>query len=271
MTNFGADEPISVMTAEGEWQSFRSAGNNKLFDMTIDQNGYKWAIAQGNDGGVIVYDDNGTPENPNDDPFPRFFNVGNSEISTNLINSIKADLNGDVWVGTVEGPIVFECGGGTFDSECRGTRRKVLQDGIGAFLLQTEDIRVIEVDGANRKWFGTRNGIFLQSPDGVDQIAHYTEDNSPLFDNTINALSFNDETGELWIGTNKGMQSFRTDATGPELTHREDRVVAFPNPVRPDYNGPIAIKGLVENAEVKITDINGQLVFETTSLGGQAV
>jgi len=271
MTNFGAAEPISVFTADGQWMSFRSAGNNQLFDMTIDQNGYKWAIAQGNNGGVIVYDDNGTVNDPTDDPFPQFFNVGNSEISTNLINSIKADLNGDVWVGTAEGPIVFECGGGTFDPDCRGTRRKVLQDSIGAFLLQTEDIRVIEVDGANRKWFGTRNGIFLQSPDGVDQIAHYTEDNSPLFDNTINALSFNNETGEMWIGTNKGMQSFRTDATGPELRHREDRVIAFPNPVRPDYNGPIAIKGLVADAEVKITDVNGQLVFETTSLGGQAI
>jgi len=271
LTNFGAPEPISVMTVDGQWRSFNSAGNDQLFDMTIDQNGFKWAIAQGNNGGVVVFDDNGTIDNPSDDPAPKFFNVGNSELSTNLINSIKADLNGDVWVGTAEGPIVFECGSGTFDPECRGTRRKVLQDSIGAFLLQTEDIRVIEVDGANRKWFGTRNGIFLQSPDGVDQIAHYTEDNSPLFDNTINALSFNDDTGEMWIGTNKGMQSFRTDATGPELVHRESNVVAFPNPVRPDYNGPIAIKGLVENAEVKITDVNGHLVFETSSLGGQAI
>ncbi len=271
MTNYGAEMPISVLTVDGEFRSFRSAGNTQLFGMTIDQNGYKWAIAQGNNGGVLVYDDAGTINDPNDDPFPKFFNVGNSELSTNLINSIKADLNGDVWVGTAEGPIVFECGGGTFDPECRGTRRKVLQDSIGAFLLQTEDIRVIEVDGANRKWFGTRNGIFLQSPDGVDQIAHFTEDNSPLFDNTINALSFNNETGEMWIGTNKGMQAFRTDATGPERFHREDNVIAFPNPVRPDYTGPIAIKGLVENAEVKITDVNGHLVFETTSLGGQAI
>ncbi len=273
MTNFGAPNPLSVFTAEGTWHSFNSAGNDQLAHLTIDNLGYKWAIAVGNNGGVMVFDDNGTPNDPTDDQGPKFFNVGNSEISTNLINYIKADLNGDVWVGTAEGPVVFECGSGVFDPQanCRGSRRKVLQDSIAAFLLQTEDIRVIEIDGANRKWFGTRNGIFVQSPDGESQILHLTAENSLLFDNTITALSYNGETGEMWIGTNKGMQSFKTDATNPQRTHDKDKVLAFPNPVRPDYVGPIAIKGLVEDADVKITDINGQLIFETRSLGGQAI
>lgn len=274
MTNFGAPEPLSVYTAEGEWYSFSNNNlNDDVAQLTIDQNGYKWCIATGNNAGVMVFDDKGTIRDSSDDEDPRFFNVGNSELTTNLINCIKADLNGDVWVGTSEGPIVFECGTGVFDlsQNCTGTRRTVTQDSIPAYLLETEDIRVIEVDGANRKWFGTRNGIFVQSPDGTDQILHLTEENSPLFDNTITALSYNSESGEIWIGTNQGMQSFRTDATQPQRTHREENVYAFPNPVRPDYNGPIAIKGLVENADVKITDINGQLVYETSSLGGQAI
>ena len=273
MTNFGAPKPLSVFTSEGTWHSFDSAGNDQLAHLTIDNLGYKWAIAVGNNGGVMVFDDGGTPNNPTDDQGPKFFNVGNSEISTNLINYIKADLNGDVWVGTAEGPVVFECGSGVFDAQanCEGSRRKVLQDSIAAFLLQTEDIRVIEIDGANRKWFGTRNGIFVQSSDGETQILHLTAENSLLFDNTITALSFNGETGEMWIGTNKGMQSFRTDATDPSNLHKEDTVLAFPNPVRPNYTGPIAIKGLVEDADVKITDMNGQLIFETRSIGGQAI
>ena len=274
MTNFGAPNPLSVYTAEGEWYSFANGNlNDDLANLTIDQNGYKWAIATGNNAGVMVFNDMGTINNPTDDPSPRFFNVGNSALTTNLIACIKADLNGDVWVGTSEGPIVFECGSGVFDSsqDCKGTRRTVTQDSIPAYLLETEDIRVIEVDGANRKWFGTRNGVFVQSPDGTDQILHLTAENSPLFDNTITALSYNGETGEIWIGTNQGMQSFRTDATNPERTHRKESVYAFPNPVRPDYTGPIAIKGLVEDADVKITDINGQLVYETSSLGGQAI
>lgn len=274
MTNFGAPNPLSVYTADGEWFSFANGNlNDDVAHLTIDNNGYKWTIATGNNAGVMVFNDMGTINNPTDDPTPRFFNVGNSALTTNLIACIKADLNGDVWVGTSEGPIVFECGTGVFDSsqDCNGTRRTVTQDSIPAYLLETEDIRVIEVDGANRKWFGTRNGVFVQSPDGTDQILHLTAENSPLFDNTITALSYNGEIGEMWIGTNQGMQSFRTDATTPERTHREESVYAFPNPVRPDYTGPIAIKGLVEDADVKITDINGQLIYETSSLGGQAI
>ncbi len=273
VTNFGAPKPLSVFTSDGQEFSFDMGSNDQLGHLTIDNLGYKWSIAVGGNGGVYVFDDGGTPNNPTDDRTPKFFNTGNSVLSTNLINYIKADLNGDVWVGTAEGPVVFECGSGVFDpsSDCRGSRRRVLQDSIAAFLLQTEDIRVIEVDGANRKWFGTRNGVFVQSADGETQILHLTAENSPLFDNTITAINFNEETGEMWIGTNQGMQSFRTEASKPERSHQESNVFAFPNPVRPDYMGPIAIKGLVEDSNVKITDINGQLVFETSSLGGQAI
>jgi ligand-binding sensor domain-containing protein len=274
MTNFGAPDPLTVLTADGEWFSFSNGNlNDGVVHLDIDGQGYKWTIAVGNNAGVMVFNDNGTINDPTDDPPPRFFNVGNSALSTNLITCLKADLNGDIWVGTAEGPIVFECGSAVFDSEqeCSGSRRTVTQDSIPAFLLETEDIRVIEIDGANRKWFGTRNGIFVQSPDGIDQILHLTVDNSPLFDNTITALSYNGESGEMWIGTNNGMQTIRTDATAPARRHNESDVFAFPNPVRPDYNGPIAIKGLVEDADVKITDINGQLIFETSSLGGQAI
>jgi len=128
----------------------------------------------------------------------------------------------------------------------------------------------IAVDGANRKWFGTRNGIFVQSPNGEDQIVAFDTENSPLFDNTVKEMAFNSETGEMFIGTNKGLQSLRTETTGSRATHANE-VYAFPNPVRPEYNGIIAIKGLARDAEVKITDVDGQLVFQTRALGGQAI
>jgi hypothetical protein len=46
---------------------------------------------------------------------------------------------------------------------------------------------------------------------------------------------------------------------------------AYPNPVQPGYDGPIAIYGLARDANVKITDIAGNLVYEGQALGGQAV
>lgn len=269
VSNFLSQRPLSVLTPDGQWANFNLPSDTKAAQIAIDENNYKWIVIIGNNGGVVAYDSGEDILNTGDDTF-KFFNLNNSEIQTSIVNCVEVDRDGDVWVGTAEGPVVFECGTGAFDSNCIGNRRRVLQDSIAAFLLQTEDIRAIETDGANRKWFGTKNGIFVQSPDGEEQIAHYTAENSPLFDNTIRDLSFNPETGEMFIATNKGMMSLRTETLGSSRFH-DSNIVAFPNPVRPDYNGPIAIKGLATDAEVKITDINGRLIYETNALGGQAI
>ena len=267
-----ADEPLSVLSNEGTWHSFPAPTSNTSFEeMAIDDNGYKWIIAAGNSGGVVVYDEGESIQDPTDDR-SAFFNLNNSEISTNLVYSVAVDLDGDVWVGTAEGPVVFECGGGIFDNpECRGARRTVLQDSIPALLLETEEIRTIAVDGANRKWFGTRRGIFVQSPDGEIQVGRYTVDNSPLFDNVINKMTYDPQSGKMHIATDKGMQAIRTATTGGDRRHDPNNVYAFPNPVRPEYTGEIAIRGLATDANVKITDLNGRLVYETTALGGQAI
>ncbi len=271
VANFGADQPLSVLTSEGNWFSFDVGTNRNLIDMVIDPFGYKWMVSLGSSGGLYIFDDNNTINDPTDDR-TRLLNSSNSTISTSQVNCVAVDLDGDVWLGTAEGPIVFECGSGSFDlSGCEGARRKVLQDGIPGNLLITEDIRTIAVDGANRKWFGTRNGIFVQSADGETQVLEFNEDNSSLFDNNIIDMAFNGETGEMFILSDRGLQSYRTDALDPERRHIDENIYAFPNPVRSDYQGPIAIKGLVEDADIKITDINGKLIFETIANGGQAI
>ena len=143
-------------------------------------------------------------------------------------------------------------------------------DGYVEYLLANETVTAIAVDGANRKWLGTQSaGVFLVSPDGTEQIHHFTEENSPLFSNNITDIAINHQTGEVYIGTSKGLISFISDATQGYEAHQN--VIVYPNPVRPEFNGTIAIKGLVEDADVKITDLNGTLVHETTALGGQAV
>ena len=266
MSNHLAPRPISVLKNDGTWKNFNVSSKN-LLQVAIDNNGYKWFVAANE--GVLVFDDNGTIDMESDDRV-KLFTPSNSELQTRVINCLEVDLDGDVWVGTSEGPVIFECGNNVFETNCRGSRRIVEQDGIGARLLETENILTIAVDGANRKWIGTNNGLFIQSPNGEEQIAFFNTNNSPLFDNTIIDIAINQQTGEAYIGTNNGLLSYRGDATAGGRVNTTS-AYAFPNPVRPEYTGPIAIKGLARDANVKITDVSGRLIFETTSSGGQAI
>ena len=271
IANPASPRPISVLTDDGEMQSFDIPYNTLgLFDLVIDDNGYKWfTIAEGT-AGVLVFDE-GDLEVNGDEPTPRLITTANSVLSTNVVNALAKDLDGDMWLGTGDGIIIFECGSNVFDTEqCKGTRKIVEQDGIPAYLLVGEDVQAIAVDGANRKWVGTTNGVFVLSPDGEELITRFNVENSPLFDNVITDIAIDPESGEVFIGTAEGIISYRSDATVGGDTHQSD-VLVFPNPVRPDYQGPIAIKGLARDSDVKITDINGQLVFETIANGGQAI
>jgi hypothetical protein len=184
---------------------------------------------------------------------------------------LAVDLDGDVWIGTAQGIVIFECGSGVFEEDrCRGTLRPVEQDGYFEYLLTTEEIQTIAVDGGNRKWVGTRNGVFLVSSTGEKQLAHFTVDNSPLLSNSINDIAIDQERGVVYIGTENGITSFQSDAVLGERYHLS-KVEVFPNPVYTSYEGPIAIRGVSRDAVVKITDINGRLVYETRALGGQAI
>lgn len=269
VTTFGAAAPINVLTPEGEWLSFSVPGRNSITDIVIDDFGYKWMPLS--NGGVLVFDSGASIQNLSDDRF-RYITTSNSELETNNVLSVAVDNDSEVWVGSVEGPVIFDCGNDAFDDErCQGLRKKVVQDGIPAILLADQEIRVIAIDGGDNKWFGTRNGLFVQSKDGENQIDHFTTDNSPLFDNTITALEYDPQTGIMWVGTNKGLLTYRSESTGAEAIFRDDRIYAFPNPVPPNFNGPVAITGLIDQSNVKITDINGRLVKEIVSNGGQAI
>ncbi|MCI4648227.1 hypothetical protein [Phaeodactylibacter sp.] len=267
--NNSAPAPLSVLMPGGEWRSFLpSCGQSTLLDIAVDGSGYKWIRLGSSSGGLLLFDE-GEMEDPNDDRC-RVFTANNSELPNNDVNCVTADLDGDIWVGTTEGVVIFECGSSAFDESCIGTRRIVEQDGFGARLLETENVIDIAVDGANRKWIGTQNGVFLLSPSGEEQVDRFTEANSPLFDNNIVDIAVDQQTGEVFIGTAKGIISYQSDAVEGGRVHSSD-ILVYPNPVREDYEGPIAINGLARDAVVKITDVTGKLVFETNALGGQAV
>ena len=146
-------------------------------------------------------------------------------------------------------------------------RRRVVprNDGtnLGDYLLENINIRSMAVDGGNRKWFGTNNnGVFLISDDNNTQVQHFTTDNSPLLSNTIHDIAVDGSTGRVYFATDRGLCSYLSDATEPSTEMTKDNVYAYPNPVRPDYTGPITVVGLTYDAEVKITTSNGTLVAE---------
>jgi hypothetical protein len=219
----------------------------------------------------LVYDEGKDFDNLSDDRV-RFLDNGTlpKDLQNARVNCLAVDLDGRIWVGTSSGVAVYECGSDPFTSNCLG--RLIVSDlgGIGEYLLKDKNVNAIVVDGANRKWFGTTNGIFVQSTDGREEIAKFNTENSPLLSDNVTALGIRAKTGEVFIGTAKGIMSYKSDAVAGGTFNR-DTAYAYPNPVRPDYDGPISITGLARDALVKITDANGNIVFETRALGGQAI
>lgn len=273
ISNNSATMPLSVFKNDGTWKSFSVSSFKNISQLVIDGLGYKWMIIDGTGQGILVYDDSGTIDDTSDDR-QRIITSNNSLLPDNDVLSLAVDLDGDVWVGTSNGVIVFECGSLVFNEEdCQGSRRVVEEndfDDENEYLLKGEAVTTIAIDPANRKWFGTTNGIFVQNANGDKQVARFEESNSPLFDDIIIDIAINNENGEVFIGTNKGVISYKGEAIDGTSVNTV-AAYAFPNPVRPEYTGPIAIKGLAENANVKITDVNGGLIFETQALGGQAI
>ena len=241
----------------------------------IDNYGQKWIqmrYSNLNPYSVLVFNDNGTPDNTGDDKSKKLNSaVGNGNIPGNIVFAMATDKNGEVWVGTEKGVAVFYSPENIFSGQNFDAQRILVeQDGYVQYLLENETVMSIAVDGANRKWIGTdRGGVFLFSEDGTKQIYHFTDENSPLLSNRVISIAINDITGEVYFATDNGVISFKSTATGGGDTF--DNVYAYPNPVRAGYEGYIAIKGLVSNAQVKITDINGALIYTAKAEGGQAI
>jgi hypothetical protein len=171
-------------------------------------------------------------------------------------------------VGTDNGIGIIYQASGCISGKCDAVIPIVQYDAYAGYLFSGENVRAIAVDGANRKWVGTDNGVWLLSPDASTIIYRFTKDNSPLPSNRMQSITIDKVTGDVYLGTDQGLVSFRGTATqGGDTNHN---VKIFPNPVPKGYNGTIAISGLVTNADVRITDIDGQLVYKTTAFGGQA-
>jgi ligand-binding sensor domain-containing protein len=272
LTQTGVPGSIKVLKADGTWIANPvTIDAPTIGDIIITKTGHKWIILP-RGYGLFVLDDNNTPDVFSDDRYKKLLvqDTGNQTIS--FVYSITEDLDGNIWIGTDQGPLIYYNPEKVFDSDLEANRIKISRnDGTDQadIVLKTETITSIAVDGANRKWLGTTSsGAYLLSPDGTTQIKNYNEQNSPLYSNSIVTLAVDNKTGEVWFGTLKGVQSVRGDATlGGE---NFKNVYTFPNPVREDFTGNVTITGLMKDSQIRITDISGNLVYVTVSDGGQA-
>lgn len=272
MTQSEVKGSMKVLKPDGTWiVNPLTIDAQMIGDIIITERGHKWIVLpRGN--GLFVFDDNKTPEAFGDD---RSKKMTVEDMDGNIvpdIYSIAEDLEGNIWVGTDQGPLIYHNPARVMEENLKAFRIKIPRnDGtaIYDYMLKTETITAIVVDGANRKWLGTSgSGAYLLSKDGTVQIRNYNMENSPLLSNNITSMAVNNKSGDVWFGTAKGVQSVRGDAVKGE--ERFKNVYSFPNPVRQDFTGNVTIMGLMSNSQIKITDISGNLVYETVSSGGEA-
>ncbi len=276
MVNSHTMKCLKVRKADNSWAEFDFQGlivtGTTVGNMMITENGQKWIILPGNGGGFIVFDDNGTIDNTADDKKKKVgFSAGIGALPGTEALCMVEDKDNEVWVGTDKGIAVFYCAETIFSTAGCDAQQILIQQGeYTQILMESQVVTSIAVDGANRKWIGTESGgVFLMSEDGTEEILHFTAANSPLLHDNVTGITIDPITGEVFFATGKGIVSYRSDAVEGDDVMGD--VYAYPNPVRPEYSGPIAIRGLVKDADVKITDVSGNVVYQTTALGGQAI
>ena len=201
---------------------------------------------------------------------PDFTNEDDAVITPIGVYSLAEDMEGNVWIASINGPFYISSIDALAGNDLFVQHKVPRNDGtnLADYLLSDVKTRCIAVDGANRKWMGTNNGVFLISNDCNTLIQHFTTENSPLLSNTVYDICVDDNSNMVYFATERGLCSYASDATQPSEEMTKDNVYAYPNPVTPEYTGKITIVGLSFNADVKIVTSNGALVNQGRSIGG---
>lgn len=266
ITNSRVKNGLKVLKTNGQWGSYSlatildNAENNNYAGIVIDKNNTKW-IATHREG-VVGF-------NESTNTFKKITfgeDVGNLPVAD--VRTLAIDAKNQLWIGTTKGlRVLSSVNNFQTEGQLKANPIIIIDDNLAQELLYEQFITSIVVDGANNKWIGTTDsGVFMVSPNGQETKYHFTINNSPLPSNAINEIKINSTTGEVFIATNKGLISFKGIATG--ANEDLNSVYVYPNPVRPEFTGTVKIAGLLDKANVKITDVTGSLVYEATSAGG---
>lgn len=267
VTNSLTAKPLKVMKPGGQWLSyeiplFQNLGQAIMSKMVIDRNNTKWFGTR--ELGIIGFN-----ENYGNLVKSMRFGPDNGNLPIDDVTALAVDTRNQLWIGTRKGLRVLSSVDSFVSGEQQLTSEAIIivEDNLAQELLYEQSITDIFVDGSNNKWIGTADsGVFCVSPNGQQTIHHFTKDNSPLPSNNINDIDINGTTGEVFLATNKGMVSFKGIAT--DAAENLNNVYVYPNPVRPEYSGTVKVSGLIDKANVKIADIEGNLVYEVISEGG---
>jgi hypothetical protein len=261
------DNGLLKLTPDGQFQTIDisniidAESELALSKVAVSRTGYVFFGAVEN--GLIGY-------NPTTNQFNKIGEgLGSGNLPTTDIKALVFDNQNRLWIGTRKGLRVLYSVGSFFESGAETDAQPIiiLEDGVPQELLFLQSITDIEVDGSNNKWISTAtSGVFYLSSNGQETLFRFTSDNSPLPSDNVLDIAIDDSSGKVYFATNDGLVAFN----GTSTAARDDleNVYAFPNPVRPNFTGNVTIKGLTAKANVKITDITGNLVFETTSEGG---
>ncbi|MBQ7631555.1 MAG: hypothetical protein IJS82_02200 [Paludibacteraceae bacterium] len=275
-------QPLHIRTSNGKWVGIPLKSGGQTITLTtptgiwVDRrnSNRKWLMDQRYSQGVILFDDGGTPTYTGDDRCIKratFTDQNGRLLSPATFHSFAQDHKNRIWIGTPNGIIIIPANVDFFTSD--KCQRIIIPrndgTGLGDYLLGDEQINCMAVDGGNRMWIGTQtSGLYLIEDDTIT-VAHFTQYNSLLPSNTILSIAIHPQTGEVFVGTENGIASYRSDASEPAEDFSQ--AYAFPNPVRPDYGGVISIAGLMDETTVNIVDAGGNLVCKTRSHGGIAV
>jgi len=264
----GADQPLKKLTTTGQIQGFdisavlpnpeSEVGLNKL---EISREGHVFFASAAN--GLIGF-------NPTGNVFKKIGEeIGEGNLPTTNVRALAIDNRNQLWIGTLRGLRVLFNVGGFFEEDANTDTQPIiiLEDGVAQELLFEQSITDIEVDGSNNKWIATSNsGVFYVSPNGQETLLRFTKDNSPLPSNNVLDIAIDPQSGVVYFATPNGLISYNGSSTAPSDNLLAVR--AYPNPVRPGFNGNVTIDGLMAKSNVKITDVTGNLVYEQISEGG---
>lgn len=253
ISSFGNSNPIHTMNEESNWNSYSSTQlfDNEFLSIELSEIGVGWLEASS--GGITIFEsDEGNTEF-----------LGTADGLPATITDIDISIEDNAWVGTLQGPALFPSASFIFSDP-----EVVLPTFENRTLFEGEQINAVMTDGGNRIWFGTNSGLWVYDENTSEQVAVFNETNSPLPSDHIIQLAYNGSNGEVFIYTDQGLVSYRSASSRGSSRHRNVNI--FPNPVRPNYQGLVGLTGLARNSNVKVTDINGNLVKELNANGGAA-
>lgn len=267
------DSPLkSYNPSNKSWRSYSFTSiiadgfsdNAGFADLVLGDDGTKW-IASSANGFIGFNEKEGNVQIKN-------IYSESQNMPTDLVSALAIDNRNQLWIGTFRGlRVLYNTSSFFEDDNVRVEEIIIEEDGVAKELLFQQSITDIKVDGSNNKWIGTSDsGLFYFSPDGQKTIFHFTKDNSPLPSNSIRDLSLDSTKGLVYIATDKGLVSFKSGSSGP--IENLEKSFAYPNPVRPGFNmldKKVKIKDISENVNIKITDIEGNLVAEAQSRTNQ--